>query len=40
MAANRRRRRRELPSHTEWGPLILRVILIVVDWLVNGNGSK
>ncbi|GLW25317.1 hypothetical protein Mame01_53590 [Microbispora amethystogenes] len=40
MAAKRRRRRRALPSHTEWGPLILRAILILVDWFVNGNGSK
>ncbi|PRX52607.1 hypothetical protein B0I32_1314 [Nonomuraea fuscirosea] len=40
VAANRRRRRRDLPGRYEWGPLIFRAILIVVDWFVNGNGSK
>ncbi|MEV4753033.1 hypothetical protein AB0K21_42380 [Streptosporangium sp. NPDC049248] len=40
MAAKGRRRRPNQSPPLEWGTLALRAVLIVVDWLVNGNGLK
>jgi hypothetical protein len=36
----KRRRNRKRPDRDGWWPLIIRGMLIVVDWSLNGGGPR